>query len=53
MSKSKTPTKKTTTKASEQPIAPVATTKHRKPADTRRVAVQYTPRIPAARCPWC
>ena len=53
MSKSKTSTKKTTAKASEQPVAPVAATKHRKLTATRRVAVQYTPRIPTTRCPWC
>ena len=54
MSKSKTSVKNTTTKkANEQPVESVAMTKNRKPVATRRVAVQYTPRIPTVRCPWC
>lgn len=54
MAKSKTTTKKTATKA--DPVEPVAAPQQptkRKPAATRRVPVQYTPRIPSARCPGC
>ena len=36
-------------KADEQPAA----TRRKAPAAARRVPVQYTPRIPTARCPGC
>ena len=57
MAKSKNTTKNTEQKPTEQPVESVAATKQpakRKPMPAiRRVSVQYTPRIPAARCPWC
>ena len=54
MSKSKTSAKNTTTKkTNKQLVESVPATKNRKPVSARRVAVQYTPRIPATRCPWC
>ena len=57
-SKKATP-KKTAKKANEQPSEATVpggspSGKSKKPiASVRRVPVQYTPRIPAARCPWC
>lgn len=54
MSKSKTSVKNTAKKkANEQPVESAPATKNRKPVAARRVAVQYTPRIPTVRCPWC
>lgn len=61
MASSKTTTKKNATKtapkASDQPVESVAVPQQqikRKPtAATRRAPVQYTPRIPTARCPGC
>jgi hypothetical protein len=59
MAKSKTSAKKTTTKTGEQPDEYVAAketqkqNKNKKQTTIRRIAVQYTPRIPTARCPWC
>lgn len=60
MASLKTTTKKTETKtataANEQPVESVAVPQQqtkRKPVATRRVPVQYTPRIPTARCPGC
>ena len=58
MAKSKTTQKKTATKQAPKanPVASVAVpqqpSKH-KPSAVRRVPVQYTPRIPLARCPGC
>ena len=60
MAKSKTTTKKTATK--QPPKANLTATvpdgspsgkKRNQPAAARRVPVQYTPRIPSARCPGC
>lgn len=57
MASSKTTTqKKPATKTSDQSVESVAAVQRqskRKPAATRRVPVQYTPRIPTARCPGC
>ena len=59
MAKSKTTTKKTATKQAPKadPVESVAVPQQparRKPAAVaRRVPVQYTPRIPSARCPGC
>ena len=57
MAQSKKTEKKTATKTnrkmSEQPADSVAATKGRTFAAVRRVPVQYTPRIPTTRCPWC
>ena len=59
MAKSKTTQKKTPTKQAPKanPVESDAVTQQpsrRKPAAaTRRVPVQYTPRIPSARCPGC
>ena len=57
MAQSKKTEKKTATKTnrkmSEQPADSVAATKSRTFAAVRRVPVQYTPRIPTTRCPWC
>ena len=56
MAKSKNTTQK---KTDEQPVESVAVPQQqpqakRKPVSAvRRVNVQYTPRIPTARCPWC
>ena len=47
MAKSKTTTKKTEVTKDEQPAKRKPTTA------TRRVPVQYTPRIPSTRCPGC
>ena len=55
MAASKTTTKKTATKVKEETVVPEASASgqtKRNPA-ARRVTVQYTPRIPTARCPWC
>ena len=58
MAKSKTTQKKTPTKQAPKvdPVASVAVPQQparRKPSAARRVPVQYTPRIPSARCPGC
>lgn len=57
MASSKTTTKKkSATKVSDEPVESVAAVQRqskRKPTATRRVPVQYTPRIPTARCPGC
>lgn len=60
MASSKTTTKKTATKgaqkaenAVEQAAVAQQQTKRKVPAASRRVPVQYTPRIPTARCPRC
>ena len=57
MASSKTTTKKkSATKVSDEPVESVAAAQRqskRKPTATRRVPVQYTPRIPTARCPGC
>ena len=48
--------KNTTRKKAEQPAESIVVTQQqtkRKPASARRVPVQYTPRIPTARCPGC
>lgn len=56
MAKSKTTTNKRT---DEQPVESVTASqqqqqaKHKPMPAVRRVPVQYTPRIPSARCPWC
>ena len=62
MAQSKTTTAKKTapkasTKTDDQPVGSVAVTqqqtKRKVPTAARRVPVQYTPRIPTARCPGC
>lgn len=53
MAKSKTTTKKTENKAPEQPVTVTQQPAKHRPVATRRVPVQYTPRIPSARCPGC
>lgn len=57
MASSKTTAKKTATKASpksgEQSAEPASVARRKAPIATRRVPVQYTPRIPTARCPGC
>ena len=55
MAKSKTTTKKTATKQTEQPVESVAVTQQhtKRRQSARRVPVQYTPRVPSARCPGC
>ena len=56
MASSKTTTKKTATKTKQVATVPDGSPSgqtKRKPTATRRVPVQYTPRIPTARCPGC
>lgn len=55
MAKSKNTTPKKEEKPTEQPVESVAVpqTKRKQVSSVRRVPVQYTPRIPSARCPWC
>ena len=58
MAKSKTTTKKkTTTLLDEEATVPDRSRSAKKrrstPSAVRRVPVQYTPRIPSARCPGC
>lgn len=48
----KAPTKKSQT-VTEQPAESATATSRKNLVTVRRVLVQYTPRIPAARCPWC
>ena len=55
MAKSKTTTKKTTTKQAEPSVESVAVAQRhtKRQQAVRRIPVQYTPRIPSARCPGC
>ena len=59
MAKSKTTQKQTQMVEQAEPVRAVVPDdsssgkKPRKPIAARRVNVQYTPRIPTARCPWC
>ena len=57
MAKSKKATQKKETKQVEQKTksvdAPQQQAKRKPVSSIRRVPVQYTPRIPTARCPWC
>lgn len=45
--------KKTNDKTSESVAVPQQQAKRKTSTAARRVPVQYTPRIPTARCPWC
>jgi hypothetical protein len=45
--------KKTNDKTAESVAVPKQQTKRKVQTATRRIPVQYTPRIPTARCPWC
>ena len=62
MTKSATNPKKATKQPTADPVAATVPDRSRSAKDTRRpkpasaarrIPVQYTPRIPAARCPWC
>ena len=57
MIQSKTAARKKAKKTNGNPVESVAVpkqqTKRKVQTATRRIPVQYTPRIPTARCPWC
>lgn len=52
-SSKKQTTRKTAAETQAANEQPAATARKKTPAAPRRVPVQYTPRIPTARCPGC